>query len=136
MRWKLDHAAVKLSLTQWRSLPPAVRETFIEAQAVDVDVERFRLHLARWAEKLVLGPLAPLDTPVADVVLAQCADAVPNVIGTRLSERGHPGLDPAQWQDLPVLRRYALLKLARHRGSDQLLRAVAEFGLEAGTRRD
>jgi xanthine dehydrogenase accessory factor len=125
-RYALDQCRLKLSLTQWRGLPRAVRETVIEADAGNqISASRLAGYLLRWIEKQELGAVERCNDNAAlqasqsgQGMLESVAKQLAATVGSRELLRGWPELEPIQ--------RYSLVKLAA-KGHRNFPRAVEEF---------
>ena len=129
VRFKLDRCGVKLSLKQWSRIGAGQRFALAD-RACDTANEAlaYRATLLGLIEGCDAGEaiLLPLEKAPAWADTSQ----VPPRIGEMIAALGLKPISVAVWTDLPVLWRFALLKLTRPgHDNDNFLPAIYEFGL-------
>jgi hypothetical protein len=126
VRYKLDLVGLKVSLTAWNRLSLGVRKQLITEWPVRTHAERAALKewLINWLRTTSTRPLREFvlqDPPWED------RHHLPEAIAAAAAACTPP-LTLAEWSDLELLQRFALVKLARspHERS-RVPRALAEF---------
>lgn len=126
VRYKLDLVGLKVSLTAWNRLSLGVRRQLLAGWPTDTAAERTALRgwLTNWLrttstqpprEIVLEHPPWEIRTHIPDAI-AECAACCA------------PPLTVAEWSDLELLERVALVKLARSAHErDRVPQAITEF---------
>ncbi|MFD1143095.1 nitrate reductase associated protein [Larkinella insperata] len=128
VRYKLDTCGLKLKLPEWVKLSALEkRELAVRPCYTESEIAQYRHCLidcvAKRCQKTV-SELPPVDASWEEL------GRVPDEVQQKAAEWNCPPLTVAQWMQLDVMQRFALVKLSRsgHEGSN-FPRALAEFGL-------
>lgn len=127
VRRKLDDCGVKLKLEHWHRLAESERQWLVDQPCEsDRDRQAYREQLRTWTQRDWGDPAK--DLPI-DPQPAWLQPEIPEAVQTACHVL-QVHLNPADWQSLDPLQRFALIKLARpgheHRN---LYPALQEFGL-------
>ncbi|WP_338442424.1 nitrate reductase associated protein [Synechococcus elongatus IITB4] len=127
VRRKLDDCGVKLKLEHWHRLAESERQWLVDQPCEsDRDRQAYREQLRTWTQRDWGDPAK--DLPI-DPQPAWLRPEIPEAVQTACHVL-QIHLNPADWQALDPLQRFALIKLARpgheHRN---LYPALQEFGL-------
>ena len=129
VRFKLDACGVKLKLKEWIKMTVDEREQLallpIDSYG-DLDVYK------SYVQQLIhshTGDDATLLPASSNQMFWSSADALPSVLKEKLTE-SKMNISIAQWKNLSVLQRFALLKLTRPGHENKNFpKAMKEFGL-------
>jgi|SRR6478609_9211937 len=129
VRFKLDACGVKLKLKEWIKMTVDEREQLallpIDSYG-DLDVYK------NYVQQLIYshtGDDATLLPASSNQMYWSSADALPSVLKEKLTE-SKMNISIAQWKNLSVLQRFALLKLTRPGHENKNFpKAMKEFGL-------
>lgn len=127
VRLKLDLCGLRLSLSQWRSLPVEARRTVLDSQCTGViDVRRLR----RFIELAIqaAGGHCPAPEMLCETAW-QDRSRPPAQVRDVLAAVGLPDVSPSAWGKLDDLQRFALWKLTSKGQTRNLRPALLEFGL-------
>lgn len=127
VRYKLDLVGIKLGLKQWNRLSQEIRSSLVTGWPVDMDEDRAELRTALqgWVYEACGEEAA--DLPIDPAPAWQDLDRLtPNLAD--LGSRCDPPLTVDEWRRLPLLQRFALVKLAGSKHErDRVFDALKEF---------
>lgn len=129
VRFKLDLAAIKVSLRQWSRFAHSERRTLLsQGCETSTEIRRYRAYLIDLIVERVGEAAKPLPEPACE--LWKALDGVPAAVTDQSANAGLAGPTRSQWAALSDLQRFALLKLTRP-GHDNanFAPAMSEFGL-------
>lgn len=128
VRFKLDHAGIKLKLSEWSRMSEAERRQLAEADCESPEeVSRYRTQLSELIFKRTGDIATPI--PVPENPAWSRTDEIPYTITEKLREVSS-ALSIKRWRTLTPLQRFALLKLS-YPGHEHknFSKALMEFGL-------
>lgn len=127
VRYRLDLAGVKLKLNEWSKLGQADRRALVEKPCGNpAEAEAWRADLSARVARATGNAPALLTGPVEALWEAP---AVPEQVRAKAEAEG-VALTDAAWESLPILQRFALVKLSRPGHENLNFRPAAkEFGL-------
>jgi hypothetical protein len=130
VRYNLDRFGVRISLTQWQTLPHADRE-LLARFPLDDDPQIERRFDQALAEMLRTHLSGESPIPAPDMSPAwQRTDAVPDALLKQCSLAGVAPVSVARWATLPLFHRYVLAKLSRKPvANHDFIPAMKSFGL-------
>ncbi len=130
VRYNLDRFGVRISLTQWQTLPHADR-VLLACFPLDDDPQIERRFDQALAEMLRTHLNAEPSVQAPDVSPAwQRTDAVPDELLRQCSLAGVAPVSVARWATLPRFHRYVLIKLSRKPvANHDFVPAMKSFGL-------
>jgi hypothetical protein len=129
VRFKLDHAGIKLSLRQWCRFTLTDRERLLRDRCETVEeIHQYRQTLIDFIRNRAADK--PRDVPVHTIPPWTEISTVPEPVRRQAHSMGMNCPDVARWAALRPLQRFALLKLtgAGH-DNDNFTPAMREFGL-------
>ena len=128
VRFKLDACGIKLKLAEWSRMNSDEREILATSPCDnDAAAIRYRKYLQHLVRYRTGREATPLDIPVNPPwsILSQ----IPDILTQKLRESNYT-ISLPQWQDLTVLQRFALIKLASSNHEHKnFSKALKEFNL-------
>lgn len=127
VRYRLDLTGVKLKLNEWSKLEKADRNALVERPCgTPAEIDAYRGTLSALVAKTCGHPPSLLPDPVDPQWEAL---TVPSQVREKAVAEGI-ALSDSAWKSLPVLQRFALIKLSRPGHENLNFRPAArEFGL-------
>lgn len=128
VRYKLDACGIKLKLKEWSKMTVSEREQLAQ---LSVDTADSLIHYQNYVQDLIYVHTREKATPLSNTYTNTWSrtDQLPTELIDKLQE-SKMDLTLSQWNELSILKRFALIKLTRPGHENKNFpKAMKEFGL-------